>query len=498
MQKNNLNTESQSEDSTSESVEELDPDNADESGVDYSSRPRTAFSKQPPREGESLMKDENLQRCRVKYSIPSSIRLHKPKPEDRCSSIRLGEVCFFESTFAAGLRFPIHPFVEEILSHLKIAPSQIAPNSWRIIIGCLIVWGKCGNGRLTVNQFLHFYYPKKKKDNFWYFQCRSKKTFILVATHENNKGWKSRFFFISGAYGKFPTIWNNSDPTEAEHVGNASSYPVKTFSDLITDEALDLYVRAHSSKETSTHLEKGKKLSKRLLAQVRSSNLPSTPASKKLRRVGEGNHGTSASHGVLSGPTLVPLGFSGFGGVPTSFESFCSVSTNQAFSHGESILDDANVANDRLHKMVVKDDTARLQSLPASELSKKFLHLISQGTTYSVVIAKEYEKLSLEMASLKAKYEDVTSTLKIKEDDLTNAKLNFQDEKVKLTKEYSDKLEFEKLAAVESFKNSDEFKVLIGKACCDGFDRFKALVGKDRPDIDFSRYDVLSESEEED
>ncbi|XP_059645814.1 uncharacterized protein LOC132287939 [Cornus florida] len=148
--------------------------------------------------------------------------------------------------------------------------------------------------------------------------------------------------------------------------------------------------------------------------------------------------------------------------------------------------------------MVVKDDTARLQSLPASEFSKKFLHLISQGTTYSVVIAKEYEKLSLEMASLKAKYEDVTSTLKIKEDDLTNAKLNFQDEKVKLTKEYSDKLEFEKLAAVESFKNSDEFKVLIGKACCDGFDRFKALVGKDRPDIDFSRYDVLSESEEED
>ncbi|XP_059636127.1 uncharacterized protein LOC132278350 [Cornus florida] len=217
------------------------------------------FSKQPPRERESLMKDENLQSCRVKYSIPSSIRLHKPKPEDRCSSIRLGEVCFFQSTFAAGLRFPIHPFVEEILSHLKIAPSQIAPNSWRIIIGCLIVWGKCGNGRLTVNQFLHFYYPKKKKDNFWYFQCRSKKTFLLVATPENNKGWKSRFFFISGAYGKFPTIWNNSDPTEAEHVGNASSYPVKTFSDLITDEALDLYVRAHSSKETSTHLEKGKK-----------------------------------------------------------------------------------------------------------------------------------------------------------------------------------------------------------------------------------------------
>ncbi|XP_059630210.1 uncharacterized protein LOC132273208 [Cornus florida] len=271
---------------------------------------------------------------------------------------------------------------------------------------------------------------------------------------------------------------------EAEHVGNASSYPVKTFSDLITDEALDLYVRAHSLKETSTHLEKGKKLSKRLLAQVRSSNLPSTPASKKLRRVGEGNHGTSTSPGVLSGPTLVPLGFSGFGGVPTSFESFCSVSTNQAFSHGESILDDANVANDRLHKMVVKDDTARLQSLPVSELSKKFLHLIGQ--------------LSLEMASLKAKYEDVTSTLKIKEDDLTNAKLNFQDEKVKLTKEYSDKLEFEKLAAVDNFKNSNEFKVLIGKACCDGFDQFKALVGKDRPDIDFSRYDVLSENEEED
>ena len=39
-----------------------------------------------------------------------------------------GMVCFFEVAFDNGLRFPLHPFIKEVLQHFNICPSQLAPN----------------------------------------------------------------------------------------------------------------------------------------------------------------------------------------------------------------------------------------------------------------------------------------------------------------------------------------------------------------------------------
>ena len=39
-----------------------------------------------------------------------------------------GMVCFFEVAFDNDLRFPLHPFIKEVLQHFNICPSQLAPN----------------------------------------------------------------------------------------------------------------------------------------------------------------------------------------------------------------------------------------------------------------------------------------------------------------------------------------------------------------------------------
>ena len=37
-------------------------------------------------------------------------------------------VCFFEAAFENGLRFPLHPFIKNILQHFNVCSSQLSPN----------------------------------------------------------------------------------------------------------------------------------------------------------------------------------------------------------------------------------------------------------------------------------------------------------------------------------------------------------------------------------
>ena len=39
----------------------------------------------------------------------------------------------------AGLRFPFHAFFAETLSHFHLAPSQLTPNDWRVLVGIVVL-----------------------------------------------------------------------------------------------------------------------------------------------------------------------------------------------------------------------------------------------------------------------------------------------------------------------------------------------------------------------
>ena len=47
------------------------------------------------------------------------------------------EVCFYEAAFLCRLRFPVHPFIIELLNRFGIALGQLMPNSWKIMVSCM-------------------------------------------------------------------------------------------------------------------------------------------------------------------------------------------------------------------------------------------------------------------------------------------------------------------------------------------------------------------------
>ena len=65
-------------------------------------------------------------------------------------------ICFFEVAFDNGLRFPLHPFIKGVLQHFNVSPSQLAPNSWGILVGLLAFFRDRGLGVPSVALLLIF------------------------------------------------------------------------------------------------------------------------------------------------------------------------------------------------------------------------------------------------------------------------------------------------------------------------------------------------------
>ncbi|GFS32283.1 hypothetical protein Acr_00g0021730 [Actinidia rufa] len=115
------------------------------------------------------MTQGELDRLRESHSFPQSIQIRLPEVDETIVFTRSGEVAFYEATFHASLRLPLHPIIRRILYFYNICPTQLVPYEWRSLVRAMVL----------------------------YFKARSKKT-LLRGYSNNVKGWKKKFFFILG------------------------------------------------------------------------------------------------------------------------------------------------------------------------------------------------------------------------------------------------------------------------------------------------------------
>ena len=89
-----------------------------------------------------------LSRFWDRFQLLEMVLVRLPYGEERVCHFLLGEVCFYKATFLYGLRFLVHPFIMELLGHFNIAPRQLMPSSWRIVISCMEIWLAATEGEL--------------------------------------------------------------------------------------------------------------------------------------------------------------------------------------------------------------------------------------------------------------------------------------------------------------------------------------------------------------
>ena len=112
---------------------------------------------------------EILSRFSNRFQFPERVRVRLSWKKERACHFSLGEVCFYEAAFLSGLRFPIHPFIMELLNHFKIDPGQLMPNSWRIVVSCMEIWLATTKGdMIRVDEFTFLYHQKESKEYGYY------------------------------------------------------------------------------------------------------------------------------------------------------------------------------------------------------------------------------------------------------------------------------------------------------------------------------------------
>ncbi|RZS23332.1 hypothetical protein BHM03_00056245 [Ensete ventricosum] len=123
-------------------------------------------------------------------------------------------MCISVDALEAGLRFPLHPLIEECLRWWRISPSQVVPNSWRYLV---VFLGECrGAGIIpTWDLFMACFRLCKSRGNYYLV---ARVSFRVSGAPSNNKGWKSRYLYVSGP------VWGFSLDWSAHPIGNAPPY----------------------------------------------------------------------------------------------------------------------------------------------------------------------------------------------------------------------------------------------------------------------------------
>ena len=109
-----------------------------------------------------------VSRFKNRFQFPERVCVCRPNEEDRACHFFLGEVCFYEAAFTYGLRLPVHPFIIELLGHFGIAPKQLMPNSWRIVVNCMEIWLAANGDMIKVGELIHLYRLKGSKEYRYY------------------------------------------------------------------------------------------------------------------------------------------------------------------------------------------------------------------------------------------------------------------------------------------------------------------------------------------
>ncbi|VAI83234.1 unnamed protein product [Triticum turgidum subsp. durum] len=148
--------------------------------------------------------------CR-KQGVPREFVARPAGDLRACSAPPPGAVCVYAHALEAGVRFPLHAFFRDALNHFGLAPGQLAPNGWRVLVGFFALCHEAGV-RPSVPLFRHFFklLTVTRKGGWYWFGCRAEAGVLFAGLKykKSDREWKGGFFFLTSPEPwQCPVLW---------------------------------------------------------------------------------------------------------------------------------------------------------------------------------------------------------------------------------------------------------------------------------------------------
>lgn len=147
------------------------------------------------------------------HSIPNDIQLRLSSSSEGADGVEGGdEIYLTMPILRAGFRLHVPLVVREILDILHLAPSQVTPNGWRILIGMSAIWPELfkdeGRPQLIAAKLLYLYTSSPANqdvDDVWKIHSRGTSQVVDIPHRVLGiKRWQEQFFFVSRGFEFFP------------------------------------------------------------------------------------------------------------------------------------------------------------------------------------------------------------------------------------------------------------------------------------------------------
>uniref|UniRef100_A0A453QW95 Transposase (putative) gypsy type domain-containing protein n=5 Tax=Triticinae TaxID=1648030 RepID=A0A453QW95_AEGTS len=229
----------------------------------------------------SLRTQDAVDALRAKHGVPTAYTARPAGDRRACMPPPERAVCLYAHALEAGVRFPLHSFFSEVLTHFCLAPGQLTPSGWRILVGFVVLCHDAGVQQ-SAGVFCYFFSPVAFKLKCWYgFQAKNddRKLFVeesdqklFTGLSASDEAWKGRFFFLTSPEPwPCPVRWGEP-PSKYKYSPVCVDDPVLTSQQK---KAVAKLLDAHRSDRTAVNLRIY--LSDTKLSAAFSSNLASPP-----------------------------------------------------------------------------------------------------------------------------------------------------------------------------------------------------------------------------
>uniref|UniRef100_A0A2N9G6C1 Uncharacterized protein n=1 Tax=Fagus sylvatica TaxID=28930 RepID=A0A2N9G6C1_FAGSY len=368
-------------------------------------------------------------------------------------------------------------FPGRLLDFLSLAPGQVAPNGWRVILTCMVVWRECSDGQddITVEEFLYCFEPSQiaASPGFWTFRNREESSKLVDGLPSSNRRWKDGYFFVCG------DNWERLPEEGEDFVPFLRTWGVPSSSGVAT-----------------------MKINKSKLKDMVEKGVPAVPISVKRKKPEDGSSSAPPAQGVrpskkpilVEPPLPIPpstpvvqihdeeraeaaitdLDFQEYGNARTE-----DVSKLMVHSLMRS-LNEAMVISRRC--LTVEDDLRRLkQRLAESEASEKNLK-------------RAVFELTAEKRDLLATVDSVKVDLAAREGD-AKAAIDARDAAQKELKHLMGQVEGARAAAVSDYKASEAFEENNLQCFFSGFEAFRKQANVKYPGLDFTGFQPYDDTD---